>query len=162
MNITDIYVSGILNKEEEILKYIKGIYFINGKSDNGIILFTNKRFLFLKKATGFRARGFNVMVYFSWGDIASISTSGLFSKKLQINAKKNEEIEPYTFSCKDITIIAEEIIQNKNKYIENTVIKANTVIIEREKREKADEILKKRLARGEISLEEFHQKIQRT
>jgi uncharacterized membrane protein len=42
------------------------------------------------------------------------------------------------------------------------MMQAMTVIIKEGKKDSADEILKKRLARGEITKEEFHDKIQRT
>jgi hypothetical protein len=60
-------------------------------------------------------------------------------------------------------IIRQKLIGAKNEFKEKETIEAKTVIIESEgKKESADEILKKRLARGEITKEEFHDKIQRT
>ena len=50
----------------------------------------------------------------------------------------------------------------ENTLIGKRTIETKTVIIEEENKDKPEEILKKRLARGEITLEEFHQKIQRT
>jgi hypothetical protein len=66
------------------------------------------------------------------------------------------------FSCDKVEDIARKIVERKNSYVEEKIVEAQTVVIEEANKDKADEILKKRLARGEISLDEFHQKIQRT
>jgi len=162
MNTSEIYSSGVLSKGEEITDCIKGSYCKNNKRKKGLIVFTNKRLLFLQKPRGHCAKGFNVLQFYSWGDILSTSTAGLVSKRLNVNIKRNEGIEIGVFSCDKVEDIARKIVERKNSYVEETVVEAKTVVIEEANKDKADEILKKRLARGEITLEEFHQKIQRT
>jgi hypothetical protein len=169
MDTSDIYTSGVLNKGEEIIECIKGRYYTNKnknkglkKKNKGLIVFTNKRLLFLQKPRGHRAKGFNVLLFYSWGDILSASTLGLISKRLNVNVKRNEAIEIFVFSCDKVEDIARKIVERKNSYTEEKVVEAKKVVIEEANKDKAEEILKKRLARGERSLEEFHQKIQRT
>jgi hypothetical protein len=162
METSEIYSSGVLNKGEEIADCIKGTFYENKKKKKGIIVFTNKRMLFLQKPRGHRAKGFNVLQFYSWGDILSASTAGLVSKKLNVNVKRDQGIEISVFSCKKAEDIAGKIVERKNSYVEEKIVEAQTVIIEEANKDKAAEILKKRLARGEISIDEFHQKIQRT
>ena len=169
MDTADIIKSGVLNKGEEITECIKGRYYTNKnkskglkKKNKGLIVFTNKRLLFLQKPRGHRAKGFNVLLFYSWGDILSASTTGLISKRLNVNVKRNGDIEIGVFSCDKVEDVGEKIVERKNSYIEEKIVEAKKVTIEEANKDKAAEILQKRLARGEISLEEFHKKIQRT
>jgi hypothetical protein len=66
------------------------------------------------------------------------------------------------FYCKNVQDVAKKIIENKNSFVEKSVIEAKTVIIEESNKDNAMKILQKRLTRGEISLEEFNKLIQRT
>ena len=92
----------------------------------------------------------------------SVSTTGLIHKRLNLTTKKDDKMEIDFFSCDKTDIIAQKIVENKSNYAEQKAIEAKTVIIEEANKDKASEILQKRLARGEIALDEFHQKIQRT
>lgn len=67
-------------------------------------------------------------------------------------------------SPEETEIIRNKILGAKDELTEKKkeTIQVTTVIIQEGKKETADEILKKRLARGEITKEEFHDKIQRT
>ena len=91
-----------------------------------------------------------------------MSTSGLISKKLNLNVKNHDKIEMNVFSCSQVQDVAKKIIESKNNFVEKAVIEAKTVIIEEANKDNAMKILQKRLARGEISLEEFNKLIQRT
>jgi len=162
MNIQEMHSSGVLNKGEEIAENFKGTYFQVNNGQNGIVLFTNKRFLFLKKASGWGSRGFNVMMFCSWGDVVSVSTTGLISKRLNLSVKNSDKMEMHIFSCNQAQDVAKKIIENKNNFVGKAVIEAKTVIIEEANKDNAMKILQKRLARGEISLEEFNKLIQRT
>jgi hypothetical protein len=162
MDISEIYASGVINKGEEVTEYFKGHYYGAKQNEGGFIVFTNKRFIFLRRPSGWGAKGFNVTHFYSWGDVVSVSTVGLISKRLNLNINKGDKIESNIFSCGQIEEIAKKIIENKNNFVEKKTIEAQTVFIEEANKDKAAEILKKRLARGEITLEEFHQKIQRT
>jgi len=92
----------------------------------------------------------------------SVSTMGLIHKKFNLTTKKDDKIETDIFSCDRVDIIAQKIVENRNSYVKPKVVEAKTVIIEEANKDKASEILQRRLARGEITLDEFHQKIQRT
>jgi len=129
---------------------------------DGFIVFTNNRFIFLRKPPGFFSKGFNVLLFSSWGDILSVSTSGLISKKLNVSMHKQSGIANHVFSCNNIVDTAQKIIHEKNNYVESHTIEAKKIIIEEANKDDAMVILQKRLARGEISLEEFNKLIQRT
>ena len=73
------------------------------------------------------------------------------------------QIFNFNIGSREITeIFAEKLIGAKDELIEEQTIEAKRIIIEEGNKDKAEEILKKRLARGEITLDEFHEKIQRT
>ena len=162
MDIPAMHSSGVLNKDEEIIEHFKGTYLRDNHNQNGIVVFTNKRSLFLQKASGWGAKGFNVIMFCSWGEVVSVSTTGLISKKLNLNVRNHDKIEMNVFSCSQVQDIAQKIIERKNSFVEKEVIEAKTVIIEEANKDNAMKILQKRLARGEISLEEFNKLIQRT
>jgi len=162
MDIPAMHSSGVLNKDEEIIEHFKGTYLRDNHNQNGIVVFTNKRFLFLQKASGWGAKGFNVIMFCSWGEVVSVSTTGLISKKLNLNVKNHDKIEMNVFSCSQVQDVAKKIIESKNSFVEKEVIEAKTVIIEEANKDNAMKILQKRLARGEITLEEFNKLITRT
>jgi len=162
VNIAEIYRSGILNKGEELTDHSKGTYYKYKRKHRGLIVLTNNRFLFLEKPSGRRAKGLNVKQSYSWGEVMSVSTMGLIHKKFNLTTKKDDKIETDIFSCDRVDIIAQKIVENRNSYVKPKVVEAKTVIIEEANKDKASEILQRRLARGEITLDEFHQKIQRT
>jgi len=159
MNTSQIYSSGILTKGEELLDVTFGAMETKG---SGVFTITNKRILFLKKP-GFFSKGYHVLFYLSLGVITSVTISGLVSKKL--NVQSGREIYHFSVGSRDETeIIHKKLIGAKDEFkeTEKETIQATTVIIEEGKKDNAAEILKKRLARGEITKEEFHDKIQRT
>jgi hypothetical protein len=160
MDISKIHSSGILNKGEEITSYFPGKCFTNGKI-KGLILFTNRRFIFLRKPGHF-AKDYNVVFFSSWGDIVSVSTVGLLRKKLNLSLEKENGVVMYKLSCDNVESVAQKTIHEKANYVEASIIEAKKVIIEEAHKDKPMVILQKRLARGEISLEEFHKLIQRT
>lgn len=163
MDTSQIYSSGILAKNEELIDAKPGVMIAVAR---GIFVITNKRVLFLKKSDLF-SKGFNIVFEYSLGSIMSVTTSGIISKYLDVQVKDEQASLPiYQFLIKpkqDVDILRQKILGAKAEYKEKEVITAKTVIIEEaQKKETADEILKKRLARGEITKEEFHDKIQRT
>ncbi|MCX6666389.1 MAG: PH domain-containing protein [Euryarchaeota archaeon] len=163
MDTTEIYSSGILTKNEELLDAKSGSMWSKGI---GVLVITNKRILFLKKP-GMFSKGFHLLFEGSLGSIVSVTTTGLISKMLNVQMRTVQpefEILQFNVGSKEETeITRQKLIGAKDEYKEKETISAKTVIIEQvETKEKADEILKKRLARGEITKEEFHDKIQRT
>lgn len=99
----------------------------------------------------------------SLGVITSVIISGIISKNL--NVQSGMQIFHFSVGSRDETeIIMKKLIGAKDEFIEKEkeTIQATTVIIEEGKKDSAEEILKKRLARGEITKEEFHDKIQGT
>ena len=162
IDTSEIHRSGILKRGEELLECIAGN--MQG-SGSGVLVITNWRFLFLRKP-GIFSKGYNVIFECSLSLITSVTMTGLISKQLNIQVRMEGgafEIFNFRIGSKEITeIFTDKLIGAKNEYIEEQIVEAKRVIIEEGNKDKAEEILKKRLARGEITLEEFHQKIQRT
>lgn len=84
-----------------------------------------------------------------------------------LNVQSGMEIYHFSVGSRDETeIIRKKLIAVKNEFKEKETqtktVQATTVIIEEGKKDSPAEILKKRLARGEITKEKFHDKIQRT
>lgn len=159
MDTSDIHVSGILKKGEELLNYVEGHYKDNDV--RGFLVLTNKRFLFLKKPSLF-SKGLDILVSCSLGNIMSVSTGGLLIKLLNLTISKDDKIKVLHFSCQNIELFAQKVVGAKQEFAEEQKIEAKRILIEEGNKDSADDILKKRLARGEIDTEEFHKRIQRT
>lgn len=162
METSEIYASGILMKSEELLEAKPGTLYTKGA---GVMVITNKRLLFLQKA-GFFSKGYHLLFECSLGSIVSVSLTG-FSRILNVQIRSTPStFQIYQFSVgskENAEVVRQKLIGAKDEFKEKEIIAAKTVIIEEaQEKEKADEILKKRLARGEITKEEFHDKIQRT
>jgi hypothetical protein len=161
MDTSQVYSSGVLNKGEEIIEFVESLWKKDSNNVvNGNLLITNRRLLFLKKQ-GLFAKGLNVIFTCSLGDILSVSHGGLFGKRLQVSTQLGNEVKTQLFSCKNPEVVNQKINGAKNEFIEEQKIIAKSVIIQEGTKDKAMEILQKRLARGEITLEEFHQLVQR-
>jgi hypothetical protein len=163
METSQIYSSGILAKNEELLAAEPGSMFSKGV---GAFAITSKRLLFLRKP-GLFSKGFQLIFECSLGAIVSVTMTGLLTAMLNVQIRTEQsalQLIQFNLGSKDGTeIIRQKLIGAKNEFKEKETIEAKTIIIEGEgKKESADEILKKRLARGEITKEEFHDKIQRT
>jgi len=162
MDTAIVYSSGIVKKGEEIIEFVPS----NWKDENkhilpGSLLITNKRLLFLKKA-GVFSKGLSVAFSCSLGDIESISPGGLLGKRMTVTFNKEGKLISYDFACKNSEVVVQKLVGAKDEFAEEKTIEAKRVIIEEGNKDDSVEILKKRLARGEITLEEFHEKIQRT
>ncbi|DAC72836.1 MAG TPA: hypothetical protein DSN98_03230 [Thermoplasmata archaeon] len=163
MDTSQIYSSGILAKSEELLEARPGSMSTKGP---GVFVITNKRLLFLQKP-GFFSKGYHLFFECSLGVIVSVTTTGLLTKLLNVQIRNEQSaFQIYQFgvgSKDDVEVVCQKLLGAKNEYKEKETISAQTVIIEQaQNKENADDILKKRLARGEITKEEFHDKIQRT
>ena len=163
METSQIYSSGILTKNEELLDTKSGYMVAKGA---GVFVITNKRLLFLNKP-GFFSKGYHLLYEGSLGSIVSVTTIGLITKLLNVQMRTEQStfqlLQFKVGSVDETEIVRQKLIGAKEEYKEKETISAKTIIIEEaQDKEKADEILKKRLARGEITKEEFHEKIQRT
>jgi hypothetical protein len=165
MDMSKIYGAGILKKGEEIAEHVDCRFKTLSRERpiimSGSLVITNKRLLFIQKP-GWFSSGLNVLFACSLGDVLSVSATGLLSKQLNISIQRAEKTEVTQFPCKNAQLFAKKINEHKNKFVEEKVIEAKRVIIEEGKKDTATEILQKKLARGEITLEEFHKKVQRT
>ena len=157
MDTTKIYQSGILSKGEDIIECIEGTF---DQTSGNIILLTNMRLMHLIKP-GIFSKGLDLLTSIRLGNIASVSISGLIKKKINIRVSQNNVTKKHTIYCRNGEDFANRLIAGKNNYIEERVVEAKTIIVQEGKKENAIQVLQKRLARGEITLEEFHQIVQR-
>jgi len=111
MDTSKIYSSGVLNKGEEITDCFQGKCHISNDMANGLIVFTNRRFIFLRKPPGLFTKGYNVVLFSSWGDIVSVSTTGLISKKLHLSIQKENGIVVHKLSCDKVEDVAQRILR---------------------------------------------------
>ena len=90
----------------------------------------------------------------------------MISKQLNVQIRDSgNQTGIYRFNVGNLEAtqaFSEKLIGAKNEFIEAQIVEAKNIIIQEGNKDDAVEILKKRLARGEITLEEFHKKIQRT
>ncbi len=158
MDTSLIYSSGIMEKGENILNTYDSSMAMQGIKTfiRGSIVLTNKRLIFVKSPSLF-SKGVNVVLSTKLNEIMSVSIAGLIPKKLLISINTIT----YNFICKNPDNVSSDIKNAKNNLEETVVVEAKRVIIEGGTKEKAMDILQKRLARGEITLEEFHQIVQR-
>ncbi|PPD57284.1 hypothetical protein [Dehalogenimonas etheniformans] len=159
-----LLTSGIVSENENVIHYYGGSLSLGAGWSGGYAFITEKRLIFGRQAQGWSSRGIDLIFECELGDILSVSTNGWFDKRANFAVKQNGQIVQCTLSSPYNIAFAQSLIESKRSYKEKRTVVANTIIIEEAKKEKekASEILQKRLARGEISLEEFHQKIQRT
>ncbi len=184
METAELYESGILKKGEEVIEseenaslkeyqqqaVVSNTFFgttvknqqsfMASTVATGNLIITNKRLLFVKKP-GIFSKGLTVSFSCSLDDILSVSTSGLIFKQINLTINLPDKTGNAFFGCKNVEAFAKKILENKDRFVEEKTIEAKRVIIEEGKKDKAEEILKKRLARGEITKDEFHEKIQR-
>lgn len=169
IDTSQIYSSGIIKQGEEIVENAEGsMKFKNNRHLPGWLVITNKRLIFLYKK-GLFSKGVNVGLTNSLDDILSVSVTGLISKRLNVNVLEKQTEKGHNIIdnkeflyIKNVELFSEKLVAAKNRFIDEKTIEAKRVIIEEGNKDDASEILKKRLARGEITLEEFHRKIQRT
>lgn len=148
-----------LKPNEDIIETIDGTMQYSGK---GTVVLTNKRLLYFKKI-GILSEKTELFVFISLGDVRDVSITGIARKIITIKTEQKNRIITYTCQCKDPETFMQRIKGATQEYKEDKILDANqVVIIEQGKKDSAADILKKRLARGEITKEEFHDKIQRT
>ena len=185
---SEFYASGLVEKGEEIAGSFKvnqvnsntqeivinntqdmsGSFKVNKVISNtqdmsGFLVLTNKRLLYVQRPSGFLSKGFDVRCSTTWNDVRSISTSGLLSKSVNVTVQIKDNTRILQFTCDGVGQIAEMMAVCKRNYVEPTTIQATRVIIEEADKDKdnAMVILQKRLAKGEITLEEFHKLVTR-
>jgi len=148
-----------LKPNEEVIEKVDGTMQRSGK---GTVVLTNKRLIYFKKNSVFSDK-IEMFVHLSLGDIRDVTLSGMISKIINIKTEQKNRIITYTCQCKEPETFMQRIQGAKQEFKEDETIDAKkVVIVEQGKKDSAADILKKRLARGEITKEEFHDKIQRT
>lgn len=126
----------------------------------GYLVLTTDRLIFLQES-GFFKKETTVVVSIPIQNITNVSTGGIVIKHLDVSAEREDSVQTFRFQSQVVETFINEIIEQKNKVKEKKAIIAKKVIIEEKPDEKPIEVLKRRLANGEITLEEFHEKVQR-
>jgi len=151
--------SDYLKPNEEVIDSIDGTMQYSGK---GTVVLTNKRLMYFKR-TSILSDKTEMFISLSLGDVREVSLFGIVRKVINIKAEQKNRIITYTCQCKEPETFMQRIKGATQEYKEDVTIDAKqVVIVEQGKKDSAADILKKRLARGEITKEEFHDKIQRT
>jgi hypothetical protein len=175
MNTQDIYASGVLDVGEEVSHCFPACQINNnGESTSGVLALTNQRFIFLRRPKGWNSKGFDLSIAIRWENVLSVSSSGLLFKRLNVKLRYGKVVETFQFSCQDkLEDVIQKISNCKNTYNEiaktqnnnnnSTSVEASQVkiVVQESTKDNAIVILQKRLARGEITLEEFHRLVQR-
>ncbi|AKG54068.1 hypothetical protein DGWBC_1430 [Dehalogenimonas sp. WBC-2] len=81
---------------------------------------------------------------------------------MNLSIRQNSQPSKFEFFCQDNELCASRLLEAKTAFKERETIEAKTIFIEEAKKDKPSEIIQKRLARGEIDLDEFHRLIQRS
>ena len=154
MDTSELFSSGIINGWEKIFEVFDGkLRYVN---DRGIwclikafLVITNERVIMVNKR-GFFSKGYSVKLSIQLINILSVSIKGGLPSWLEIIGTNYGTT---FFRCKDNKLLQEKLVAYKNRLFENLKTSGKT--------ENPQDILRKRLARGEITLEEFHRYVQR-
>lgn len=133
------------------------------ESDSGLLFLTNNRLIFLKE-TGVFSKEFNTLFTIPLKQIINVSTGGMMIKHLNVELQKEGGIQPVRFEANETEPFKKKIIEQRNNLKEaetKEVITAQKIIIEEKPDETPMEVLKRKLAKGEITTEEFHKRVQR-
>jgi len=160
--------SGITAKGEDVIDFVGGADIrefrkpagFNMGYRTGTLVLTSKRLLFVQRPLG-ASKGLSLVFHCPLKDVLSVTSSNRPSKQVDLSVQRQDTQEMVTIGCKNAEAFVKKIVDAKGNVAEERTIEAKTVIIEEAKRDNAAEILKKRLAKGEITKEEFHDKIQR-
>lgn len=172
MDTSEFYTAGIVEKGEEIAdchEACQGYVDQKNKPEfrSGFLVLTNKRLLFVERPLALfsKSKGFDVLYSVGWNDVLSVFTSGFWLfKELHVTTRIKDTITKLEFDCgKKVEQIAKKMVVCKKNYVEPGTIEATKVVIEEANKDKdnAMVILQKRLAKGEINLEEFHKLVTR-
>ncbi|EMR74748.1 Short C-terminal domain-containing protein [Thermoplasmatales archaeon SCGC AB-540-F20] len=161
-----LYSTGIINKGEELINCFPGQFIPlqkNSKYSPYVMFVITQRRLILVETIGFLKKGLSVFQSWMLNDIGSVSKIGIVFPKVQLSIKIGNEFLRCNLSFPSMYTDAfmRSLLEAKNKAMDEKIIEAKQVIVTEGKKDKAMEILQKRLARGEITLEEFHQLVQR-
>lgn len=158
--------SGIIPPTEEVIESVQSAYIkeFGNVLKKGIchtLVLTDKRLLLVDKPPGNNPEGFIMVFYSSLNDIMSITPLGGGDNQLLLMIRISNVFEKLIINLKDAELFSKRVVEAKNSIVVKETVVAKTVIIEEAKKDKAEEILKKRFAKGEITKEEFHDKILR-
>jgi len=159
--------SGITTQKEEVIDSVDAEIRefrkppgMNMNYRKGTLVLTDKRLLFVQRPLG-ASKGLSLIFHCPLRDVLSATISNRPSKQLDLTVERHDNPEMVTIGCRNAEVFVKKIVDAKGNLAEERTIEAKTVIIEEGKKDDAMEILKKRLARGEITKEEFHDKVQR-
>ncbi len=152
----------VLGKTEHVIFDTPATYYFENKSASGKLIFTNKRFFFVT-VTGFFSKTVNLIVSNNYSDVVGVTlkTTLFIIKKLVFSLQLHHANKEFVFQLtKDAQAIYERVRELINQASHEKTIVTNLVVNE-VKEDKPLQLLQKKLARGEITLEEFHKRVQR-
>lgn len=172
-----LYDNGVLENGEEILStesffWLDADKRTNSISENArhikatICFVTNMRLIVVGVIRRFTRTEYSVFCSWSYDDIISITPTmrGIFTTTiggLKVSIKSADKTKLQIFTKGHSDTFVNTLIDQKKIWKPKKVIQAQNIIIQEGKNEGAIKILQKRLARGEITIEEFHQIVQR-
>ncbi len=171
MDLNKIMENLLLDKGEEIVGNLPCIAFwktvmqgsqkvLTAYPDKGVLVLTDKKLIFLKEA-GVFSKEIKTLFTIPLKEIINVSTGGMITKHLNVDTEKEGNIQPFRFQSKEAEAFMKKIIEQKSNLKEKEVVTAKKIIIEEKPEEKPMEVLQRKLAKGEITLEEFHKRVQR-
>jgi len=167
-----------LNKARESLALDKGEEFVANlpcradwvetgpplayKSENGVLVLTSNRLVFLKMG-GFWSNELFPAFSLSLKSVMNIATGGAIMKHMVVSIEKGEKMQDFTFYGKEneLQSFRGNIFEQRSNITEKEVVTTKKIIIEEKPEESPMEALKRKLAKGEITTEEFHKRVQR-
>lgn len=171
MDLNKIRETLLLDKGEEIVgnlpsrAYWKTVMqgsqkVLTAYNDNGVLVLTNSRLIFLQE-TGVFSKELKTLFTIPLKEIINVSAGGTMTKHLNVNTERGGDIQPFKFEGKEAEQFLKKIVEQRSNLKEKEVVTANKVIIEEKPEEAPMEVLKRKLAEGEITIEEFHKRVQR-
>jgi hypothetical protein len=129
LKIADIQLSGILSIDEHVSNFYQGTQYPEGQRLDGIIILTDRRFLFVIKPPGLFTKGFDVILSARWQEVLSLSTTGLIFKKLRLSIQTPQGVNLQIFSSDNLKDVVETMLFNKN-LLSTSKVNMDTVVIE--------------------------------
>ncbi|MFA4855915.1 MAG: hypothetical protein WC634_05015 [archaeon] len=132
------------------------------ESKNGALVLTSNRLVFLKTG-GFWSNELSPLFSLALKSVVNITTGGALMKHMVVSVERGEKMQDFTFygKEKELQSFRGNILEQRAEIKEKEVVTAQKIIIEEKPEEKPMEVLKRKLAKGEITTEEFHKRVQR-
>ena len=152
----------LLDKRESIVSMLSVTYSEPNKSFTCTLVLTTKRF-FLVQVRGLFSKSVAILKSVPYEDVVRITLEPqmLFWKKIVFSINEGHSTSDFSFlNVPDVEMVYKRIRELVQQAKDEKTLDA-TVVIRQKKDEKPIEMLKRKLARGEITTKEFHERVQR-